>query len=162
MSVKSKYFLTVLLLVFLALIPSGCFFCWWAEDFCFDLTYPAESGRVLPLYSQKLYLKSVVIPEGWFYGSGYISQPVFSKSNAVVSIPSKLAIILSHRDATGKELEQRIYKLRVNKTTGKIRKQTFPFNAMTIKQNEEVRFSVKPTGDISPCSLHYTVKYTKQ
>ena len=160
MFLKSRRFLVVLLLAFLTLAPSGCYLCGWKRVFCFDRTYALASGQEMPLYGE-IYYNQYVVPLGFLIFLGQINPPLFSSSKAGFPVPSKLNIIIRHLDTNGSEIEKREFKVRVNKN-GKIRKQTFPFAQMSIKADEQVKFSIQPKGDIVPSSLSFTVEYKKQ
>lgn len=153
MSGKFKYLLMTLLLAFLPLISSGCYFCEWYEDFCFDLTYPLEPGKEFALY-EIVAKNQYVLPAGNVSFSGQLY-------NMSASYPKRLSIICSHYNASGDLLDRKTWPLNVNKTSGRIRKKIFNLDQLLINDNDRLSLSVKSPSGLTPSSLTFRAEYKK-
>lgn len=153
MSGKFKYLLTALLFAFLPLTFSGCFFCYLYEEYCFDLTYELKTGVEFPLYdiiANNLY----VAPAGSVAFSGQLN-------NASTSYPRRLSILCRHFNKSGDLIEKMVFPLRVNRTSGKIGRQTFNVSDTPISPDDKIHFSVKSLGALPPSSLTLSFEYKK-
>ncbi len=153
MSVKFKYFLMTLLLAFLPLVSSGCFFCEWYEEFCFDLTYPLEPGKEFPLYD-------IVAKNQYVLPAGIVSF-LGQLNNMSASYPKRFSLICSHFNASGDLVDKKTWPLNVNKTSGRIRKKTFNLDEVLINANDRLSLSVKSPTGLLPSSLTLSAEYKK-
>ncbi|MFO0793739.1 MAG: hypothetical protein U0586_06725 [Candidatus Brocadiaceae bacterium] len=153
MAVKLKFFLVTLFFAVLPLTFSGCFFCEWYEEFCFDLTYSLDAGEEFSLYDI-VAKNTYVVPPGNMSFSGQLN-------NMSATYPKRLSIICRHFNENGNLLDKKTWPLNVVRSSGKIRKQTFNLDEVFINANDRLSLSVKSPTGLLPSSLRFRAEYKK-
>lgn len=152
MITQSRRIFIVIILSLLSFIPVGCIFD-ANMNFYFSQAFEIKSGIEQNVLVMKFPFSVFVPGDGNAIFSGKLT-PLAQGG----SIPFKLTIFIRHLDTKGKMLEMRKYVVKMQ-LDGAINKQTFPFKQLTIGANEQIRFSVRPTGNISPSTLQFKLQH---